>query len=198
MRASKTGVIFAFLWSACTFADTPRALVDDLHETLLAAMKADAMKAESSFEARYALIEPSIDRVFDLQAISRISLGKSWRGMDEASRLRFVGLIRDLIISTYADRFGSFGGQRFETVEARQMRPGRWIVKTHLITSDGATVTLDYYLRNELVFNIVADGVSDLSLRRADYAAVIERDGLEGLAGDIRRSIDEYRSNGAE
>lgn len=78
------------------------------------------------------------------------------------------------------------------------MRPGRWIVKTHLITSDGATVTLDYYLRNELVFNIVADGVSDLSLRRADYAAVIERDGLEGLAGDIRRSIDEYRSNGAE
>lgn len=182
----------ALTTSVAAFASSPRELVDDFHDTLLAVMQSGA-----DFEARYGKIEPSVDRLFDLTSISRISLGRDWRNLDVATQQMFIDLLREFIIATYADRFASFNGQRFETVDDKEARPGRWVVRTHLVKSDGDIVTLDYYLREGLVFNVVADGVSDLSLRRADYAAIIERSGLEGLVSDIRQRIDEVRSGNA-
>jgi phospholipid transport system substrate-binding protein len=70
-------------------------------------------------------------------------------------------------------------------------------VKTHLVKKDGGIVRLDYYFRDGLIFNVVADGVSDLSLRRADYASIIGSEGLGGLRRSIRDSIEEYRSSDA-
>ncbi|MEE9253451.1 MAG: ABC transporter substrate-binding protein, partial [Pseudomonadales bacterium] len=61
---------------------------------------------------------------------------------------------------------------------------------------NGNPVRLDYYLRSSndspRIFNIVADGVSDLSVRRADYSATIEKDGFESLLASLAQNVDEY------
>ena len=66
------------------------------------------------------------------------------------------------------------------------------MVKTELVRSSGDKVTLDYYFRDAGVFNVVADGVSDLSLRRADYNSIVKSDGYAALLEHLRSKIADY------
>ncbi|MYE87289.1 MAG: ABC transporter substrate-binding protein, partial [Gammaproteobacteria bacterium] len=66
------------------------------------------------------------------------------------------------------------------------------VVKTVLNRTNDEPVNLDYYFRSGKAFNVVADGVSDLSLRRADYAGIIRAAGYDGLVADIEASIAEF------
>jgi len=100
-----------------------------------------------------------------------------------------------LIAATYADRFDSFDGQRFERLESLAGRRG-WVVKTQLVRANGERVNLDYYFNAGSVFNVVADGVSDLSLRRADYNSIIKQEGYDALIRDIRENIAEMSGDG--
>jgi phospholipid transport system substrate-binding protein len=67
------------------------------------------------------------------------------------------------------------------------------VVRTRLRRDAAADVALDYFLRDDKVFNVVADGVSDLSLRRADYNSIIKSEGYERLLEHIRDKISAAR-----
>ncbi|MCZ6708912.1 MAG: ABC transporter substrate-binding protein, partial [Gammaproteobacteria bacterium] len=73
-----------------------------------------------------------------------------------------------------------------------------WVVKTELEKSDGERVNLDYYFRGGKVFNVVADGVSDLSLRRADYNSIIKTEGYDRLLSHIRQNIAKRKAGDAD
>ena len=45
-----------------------------------------------------------------------------------------------------------------------------------------------------LVLNIIADGVSDLALKRSEYKSVLERDGFRGLIAKLKDQITRYAS----
>lgn len=151
-----------------------QAAVEAFHATLL-----DVMQAETYAE-RETLVAPAIETVFDLPTIARISVGRTWKGLEEAQQSAYVAALNDLVVATYASRFNNFDNQRFETEGAKAVRSGV-VVSTNLVKSDGSKVSLDYALRNGKVFNVVADGVSDLSLRRADYNSIIKTHGFERL-----------------
>ena len=160
------------------------ASVDGFHAVLI-----DAMQTEG-FDRRVALLEPAVAALFDLGAVSRISVGPTWRSLDEERRSAFVALMQRLITATYADRFDSYSGQSFVLVETVSASTGP-VVKTLLNRTSDEPVNLDYYFRGGKAFNVVADGVSDLSLRRADYAGIIREAGFDGLVADIEASIAE-------
>jgi phospholipid transport system substrate-binding protein len=69
------------------------------------------------------------------------------------------------------------------------------VVRTRLLRPPDAPVTLDYFLRDGRIFDVVADGVSDLSLRRADYASIIQSRGYPALLEDLDASIVKLRSD---
>ena len=137
---------------------------------------------------REAHLQEVIADVFDIERIAAISVGRIWSTLDAAPREEFVGLLQSLIVSTYADRFDGFAGQRFETREHTSVRAGD-VVKTYLVRADESRVTLDYFLRGGKVFNVVADGVSDLSLRRADYSSIVKSEGFAALTEHVRDKI---------
>lgn len=168
---------------------TPDAKVDAFHALLLEVMQTE------SFSARDAKLRPAVPEFFDLPSIARISLGGSWRKLADAQRTAFIGLMERLIVATYAGRFDSYGGQRFERMEEVQAGTGP-VIKTQLVRSNGERVNLDYYFRGDKVFNVVADGVSDLSVRRADYGSVIRKEGYDALLAHIEDSIAEVIADG--
>ena len=163
--------------------EDPSHYVDEFHAVLL-----DVMQSGSEFEDRVDVLAPVVGQLFDLPTISRISLGRTWKTLGEAPQQEFSALLEQLIVATYADRFDSFSGQSFHTLSAKPARRG-WVVKTELEKSDGDRVTLDYYFRDQKVFNVVAEGVSDLSLRRADYTSFIKTEGYDRLLAHIRENI---------
>lgn len=170
-------------------AASGRDVVEGFHGALI-----ETMRLGADYPTRVDRLGPAVDAAFDVPTIAKVSLGATWRTLAAAQREQFVALLRDLVVSTYANRFVRDSGQAFETLSEASPRPGRTLVKTRLVRRTGEPVTLDYYLTNERIYDIVADGVSDLSLRRADYAAIVEREGFEGLLAEIRTTIAKHRS----
>lgn len=157
---------------------------DEFHDTLIEVLQV------GEYAARYALLEPAVERLFDLGTIARISLGRTWRTLTAEQQAAFVELLRVSVVATYASRFDEFNDQRFERVETVATRQG-WVVKTQLVRRNAERVNLDYYYRDARVFNVVADGVSDLSLRRADYNSIIKQEGYVALVQYVEAKIQE-------
>jgi phospholipid transport system substrate-binding protein len=168
---------------------TPAAVVERLHAALLESMRGGETLG---YAGRVRLLEDVIAQTFDFPTIARIVTGKGWKDASEAQRESFIDVFRRLSIATYATNFSSFGGERFVTGESKESRNAR-IVETELVKTDGEAIPLNYMLHESngqwLIVNVVAKGVSDLSLKRAEYTAVIQDEGLDVLIAGLEGKV---------
>ena len=170
-------------------ADATAPAVTRLHNALL-----EALRDHASRSGREAFLVPVVAAVFDLRNIARISLGSTWRELDEPARVDFIDRLQALISATYAARFKAANGLSFQILAVDNAPRGQ-VVRTRLLRPPDDPVSLDYFLRDDRIFDVVADGVSDLSLRRADYGSVIQSAGYPALLDDLDASIAKLRSD---
>ena len=69
------------------------------------------------------------------------------------------------------------------------------IIKTSINKRNDQLATLNYYFRGDQVFNVVANGISDLSLRRAEYGSIIKERGYDQLVKEIKNKTNEIRAS---
>ena len=146
----------------------------------------------NSYEQRLSIVEPAVSDHFQIHTIARISLGRHWRSLSTEDQAGFQALLDDLVSSTYASRFKEDNGQVFSITATEPIATNRVRVKSILETST-ETVTLDYQLQQEngawRIYDIVANGVSDLSLKRSNYSAMFKKGGLEPVRQEILSNI---------
>jgi phospholipid transport system substrate-binding protein len=173
------------------------AVVDHLHGALLGIMR-DAKVL--GFAGRREQIAPVIEESFDLPFITRFSLGRYWTDLSVEQQKAIVAVFSRWTIANYASRFNQYSGEQFETVSSEPAPRGRELVRTVLkVNSDPAdTVRLDYLLQEEKgmwrIINVIANGVSDLSLKRADYGAVLKARGLDSLIEKLNAQIGDFQA----
>lgn len=187
---------FCTLATAVENMEVGKTVVEKLHQNLLQVMtKADAL----GFSGRVEALDPILAEVFDFRTISRIVTGKRWKTLNDEQRVEFIDVFTNLSSATYASNFSDFSGEAFETLGVEERR-GNLLVRTVIVKADGERVTLDYVLRDNegmwQIVNVIADGVSDLSLKRADYTAVLKSEGFNSLVGKLSDKIANYRSGG--
>ncbi len=168
-----------------------RAVVEKLHESLLMAMHGGA---QLGLKGREEMLAPVIESSFDFESICRIVTGRYWKSASDDQKTRFTSAFKKLSVATYASNFSSFSGEKFQT-EGSEADHEALIVRTTLRPTEGEPVTLNYLLRqsNEhwRIMNVVAQGVSDLSLKRADYTAVIKTEGFDSLINRLENKSAE-------
>ena len=188
--------VCAALPSAAENADA-LATVDNLHAALL-----DIMQNAKSlgYGGRRDRIAPVVEASFNLSFITRFTLGRYWVDLSSEQQDIMVDALVRLTIANYASRFNGYSGERFETISNKPARKGRELVRTVLeVNNDPAdNVSLDYLLQetagNWRIVNVVANGVSDLSLKRADYGAVIKSQGFDNLLERLNDQIADLES----
>lgn len=150
-------------------------------------------------EQRRERLAPIVPALFDLPLICRLSVGRRWRELEPQQQAELGAALGQVVTATYADRFAGPMTARFEILEEVAGRRGP-VVKARIVRQDGTTVPLDYHFREGKIYNVVADGVSDLSLRRADYSDVLKREGFEALLVHLaaQRARLEKENDGAE
>ena len=171
----------------------PRDTVEKLHSALLSVMQ---RAAKLGFEGRREVLEPVIKAVFDLPYVARVVLSRRyWNSLSESQQSTMVDTFTRLSVATYAGRFNDYAGERFATVSEQPLRRGRVLVRSELRESDGEVVPLDYILHQVdgewRIVNVIAEGVSDLSLKRAEYTAVMQQDGFDELMARLEGQIEE-------
>lgn len=181
-----------------TAARSPREVVAELHAALIASMKAGV---EAGFEQRREQLEPVVRSSFDFPTISRLVLGVHWPELSETQQQRFIETMRELTVTTYAHRFRRYSGQSF-TIEAVESRPPRVAIVRARFTGGNKARQFDYQLVRTAdrwrIVNVAVDGVSDLSVKRAQYVDVMERRGFEELMERLGKTIEERKLGEAE
>jgi len=165
-----------------TSLEGPEAVVARLQAALIGAMQAAPHLTSAQRRARLA---PVIRDTHDLPFIAHFALGRVWKGLSTADRDRFVAAFSEMSIATYAERFDGYSGERFRILSSRDAERGGEEVRTVLVESDGSTVSLDYLLRRRdgrwRIINVIAEGVSNLALKRAEYAGFVRRHDFNAL-----------------
>ncbi len=174
------------------------AVVERLHAALLDAMQ---RAGELGYEGRRDALAPVLAASFDFPFMSRLALGSEWRKLDETQRKRWVSTFQDLSLATYAARFDGFSGESFATDATVPADHDTVLVKTRLVRPEEEPVHLNYRMRLEggswRIIDIYLNGtVSEVALRRSEYAAVLERSDFEALVAELETKIGSY-ANGA-
>ena len=170
-------------------------VVEQLHTVLLEVMQAaDSMK----YSERYSILEPVITESFDTPVIAKVILSRYWKDLSDKKKEDFIHLFNQQTIATYASRFDSFNDDVFRTISVKQLKKGRILVRTEIRSNSDDPVNLDYLMHANnsqwLIISVIANGVNDLSLKRAEYSTVIKENGYEYLVTNIEKKISETES----
>jgi phospholipid transport system substrate-binding protein len=171
-------------------------IVESLHNSLIVVMKS---ADELGYQGRAEAIEPILEGSFDLEFMAKKSIGRSWKKLSEEQQARWVDTFERVTCANYAGRFQGYSGQAFETLETVPGSHETMIVNTVLRNPDGDDVELNYRLMQTeqgwRIVDVYLDGtVSELALRRAEYSAVLKRDGFQKLVEDVDRRVAELAS----
>ena len=151
---------------------------------------------ELGFQGRYNKLETAIVESHDLTKIARIVVGKEWKKLSNEQKEQLTDVFSRLSISAYAYNFKDFSGESFEYVSEDKTARGGIIVHTIFILPEDKDVKFDYMLKkvgnNWRIINIIANGVSDLALKRSEYTSVLKRQGFDTLIAKINEKIDNY------
>jgi phospholipid transport system substrate-binding protein len=182
-----------FADSACGAQSDPAALqVQSLDTALLKSMRAGATLAIAD---RYQSLAPVVEQVFDLPLMTRICVGPGWETFSPAQQAASIAAFTRLTIASYAVNFHEFDGEKFE-IDANVASHGAdKVVLSHLLSPHEAPVSLVYRMR-ELggtwkIIDVSYDGVSELSLRRSDFAAAVASGGAPTLLAHLSKLSDD-------
>ncbi len=168
------------------------AVVYTLQSALIEAMK---QGANLTLVQRRERLRPVVTATHDLPFIAHFALGRYWKKVSEAERERYVRAFTEMSVTTYADRFDGYSGESFRILASEVAPRGDRLVRTELVKSDGDTVSLDYLLRQRdgrwRIINVVAEGVSNLALKRAEYAGFVKRNGFDALMEKMQAKLAE-------
>ena len=183
-------LIVPLSWAEDAKTDNPEQVVNDLQQALIHAMReGDKM----DFQTRFDYLAPAVDQSHDFNLIIRTVLGSYWAQLDPEQQRLITDTFRKLSIATYAGQFKEYKGEQFELLQQRTLPRDQVLIRSQFIKSDGGKVDFDYVLQQGVdgwhIINILADGVSDLALKRTEYRAVLQRDGFQALIELLEEKI---------
>lgn len=172
--------------------DPAAAPVQTLTAALLKSMQAGRTL---SMNDRYRALAPAVEQVFALPLMARLAVGPVWASFSSAQQAGLVAAFSRFTIANYAHNFDDFSGQRFEIDAAVASRGEDKIVRSRLIPAHDTPVELLYRMRDVdgawKVIDVDANGVSELALRRTDFAAAIAAGGAPVLIAHLNKVSDD-------
>jgi phospholipid transport system substrate-binding protein len=183
------GILVAHAGSAAEIrTDSPAATIASLQQGLVEA----ARGKPAATDERYRQLEPLIVATHDLPYIAEFALRRQWGSLSEADRQRFIEAFQRLSVTTYAARFGNVAADAFRPIEAGAPDANGRVQVTTAIKREGQPdVSFEYLVQPDgeswKIINIVADGVSDLALKRAEYQRVFASGGIDGLIAELEQ-----------
>jgi phospholipid transport system substrate-binding protein len=177
-------------------AGAPSEVVEAFQANLLQVMKeAEKLNVKQRFDR----LAPSVERAFHLPLMVQIATANHWKSATPSQRVQLVSAFRRMSVSTLATLFDSYDGESFSLVGEKPGPQNTLLVITKLTKSDKSTVDIAYVARKfddgwRMIDVIVDNGISELKVRRSEYAYVLNTDGVPGLIKLLNGKADELIS----
>lgn len=143
-----------------------------------------------NIEQREAHFRAILESKFDLEFISRFVLGRYWRYATADQQDEYQFLFYEFILSTYSARLSSYAGQSFIIENAVNAGANDVIVRSLITGGSGPPLRADWRVREvdgaPQIIDLSVEGISMSITHREEFAAVVQREGVEGLLKILR------------
>ena len=198
IRRTASPFLVAAMLSVCLAAPAPaqesaaRAVVDAFHATLLEVMK-NAEKL--GMDGRIRRLGPRVAESFHLRLMVAVASGRHWRNADDGQRRALHKAFERFSIATYADRFSSYSGESFEITSVKTGPRKTILVNTRINRRNDTPVAITYVLKRfagvARIVDVVVDiGISELAVRRSEYAQTLKRGGVDALIAALDKKTN--------
>jgi phospholipid transport system substrate-binding protein len=165
--------------------DDPTAVVRDTAERVLHSLRSERARYQDD-KALFQLVREVVFPRIDRERTAQWVLGANWRTATPAQREQFVNEFSDLLLRTYGTALRQYDSETLNYLPVpAPAGADRVTVRTEIIRPDGPKVSVDYQLTNRSgewkVYDVIIENVSMVVTYRSEYAAIIKRDGMDGL-----------------
>ncbi len=137
-----------------------------------------------------------LDR-FAFKGIAKWVLGRYWRRASEAERTQYLMLFEDLMVVSYADRFGNYSGGNLVVTKAEMHNQKDALVHSKLIRAKTAEpVDVIWRVRESKesykVVDVMVEGLSMGLTQQKEFASFIRKNGgkVSGLLDELRKRLN--------
>lgn len=162
-------------------ADDPAAQRLDAYDDAVVAV----MKQKLPFAVRAERFEGLVRSYYDMPAIAALVVGPGWAGTAPADRTAAIAALTRHSAVSLARNFATYGGERFAIDPAVTTRGSSRIVRLTISSGSSRNVLLHRMQQSGgawRIVDVVADGVSQLAVQRADLAGAVASGGAAGMA----------------
>ncbi|MDX8414080.1 MAG: ABC transporter substrate-binding protein [Mariprofundales bacterium] len=192
LQTLTAALLLTIAWLPSSFADEliPRQVVATTVQSIIDILQQREDKDRLTEDDRQAIRGVLATR-FDFVAMTRGSIGRPWRQLDQEKRQAFVAIFTQLMEYTYGNRLSSYHGQVIKYHKA-EFKKKRARVKSEVIDGDKIT-PVEYRLRQRKtgwkIYDIKIEGVSMVGTFRKDFRGMIDHHGLDGLYDALKKKV---------
>ncbi|MDH5209129.1 MAG: ABC transporter substrate-binding protein [Burkholderiaceae bacterium] len=176
----------SFAQAAVASTAAPDALVRDLSNDVLNAIRADKALAAGDPNRVQQLVDEKVLPYVDFQKMTRLAVGRGWRQATPEQRTALTREFRSLLVRTYS---GALSQVQDHKVELRPFRaqPGDTdvLVRTNIVASRGDPIQIDYRLEKVdagwKIYDVNILGVWLVENYKTQFASEINANGVDGL-----------------
>ena len=141
-----------------------------------------------------------LDEGTDLTLLGRLVLGRYWRDANQRQRTEYLELFRRYMLQTFIQRLRQYAGtdmghpgERFQIIASRPVGERDILVQSRVAPPTSQPLRVDWRLRERpgepVIIDLIVEGISLLVTQRSEFAAVLERSGVDGLLAELRARL---------
>lgn len=165
----------------------------------------DAMRQAKALgvKGRYEKLGPAIEAAFHLPLMAATASAPYWHDGTAAQRSRLLAAFHRMSASTVATLFDDYGGETFRIVRERETAGPTVLVDTQVVRPEDDPIDITYVaarLRDRwwIIDLVVGGGISEVRVRRNEYARFLSEGGLDRLTQALDEQADRLLSRKPE
>ena len=175
-------------------AGLPLNTVEAHVKEVLDVLRNPALQGEANKKVKEEKIETIANEMFDYIALSRLTLGRSWRDFNEEQQKEFVSLFRIILKKAYMDKILSYTDEQVIFDRDIMLSENKAEVQTRIITKS-AEIPIDYrlYLKDGKwkVYDVVVEGISLVQNYRTQFREILANNPPEEVLKILREKTGE-------
>ncbi|HTP97513.1 MAG TPA: ABC transporter substrate-binding protein [Burkholderiales bacterium] len=171
--------------------DAPDALVRNTTQEVLGIIKQDKDIRAGDSKKVLDLVESKVLPHFNFTRMTQLAVGRPWRDASAAQQQNLVTEFRTLLVRTYSTALELYKNQTIEVKPlVAQPADTEVTVRTVINQPGGQPIPMDYRMEKTdkgwKVYDVAIENVSIVTNYRSQFAAEVQRGGIDGLIKTLR------------
>jgi phospholipid transport system substrate-binding protein len=143
-----------------------------------------------------------LDEGTDVSLLGQLVLGRYWRQANPSQRTEYLILFRRYMFQTFVQRLRQYvgsdlgaAGERFQIIASRPVGTRDVLVQSRVAPPSSQPLRVDWRLRERpgepVIIDLIVEGISLLVTQRSEFAAVLERGGIDRLLGELQARVSQ-------